>query len=105
MLDHFSLAHYLELLEWTSRLARDGKQRLSDKVPPLLERLGKTSTRCRPPSEKCSPGSADRAWCFRFHAPASKKSRLIMAATMWLISTAARPKWQIGPFDAQPATF
>ena len=40
MLDHFSLAHYLELLEWTSRLARDGKQRLSDKVPPLLERLG-----------------------------------------------------------------
>ncbi len=40
MLEHFSLAHYLDLLEWTSRLARDGKQRLSEKVPPLLERLG-----------------------------------------------------------------
>ena len=40
MLDQFSLAHYLDMLEWTSRLARDGKQHLSDKVPRLLERLG-----------------------------------------------------------------
>jgi len=42
MLEGLSLAHYLELVESTSRLAREGKNRLSETAPTLLERLGTT---------------------------------------------------------------
>jgi hypothetical protein len=40
MLSGFSLAQYLQLVEWTSRLARAGKAHVSDQVESILERLG-----------------------------------------------------------------
>jgi len=45
MLAGFSLAGYLELLDWTSRLCRAGKARISRAVAGVMERLG-TSTEC-----------------------------------------------------------
>jgi hypothetical protein len=43
MLDVFSLGSYLQLVDWTSRLARKGKARVSQKVQALLDRLGTTA--------------------------------------------------------------
>jgi len=43
VLDGFSLGSYLELVDWTSRLAREGKARVSQEVAALLDRLGTTS--------------------------------------------------------------
>jgi len=43
MLAGFSLAGYLELLDWTSRLCRAGKARISSTVAGLMERLGTTT--------------------------------------------------------------
>ena len=43
MLAGFSLAGYLQLVDWTSRLCRTGKARLSQEIASIMERLG-TST-------------------------------------------------------------
>ncbi|NIL95703.1 MAG: hypothetical protein GTO53_00675 [Planctomycetales bacterium] len=40
LLDGFSLGSYLSLVDWTSRLIRDGKARVSDDVAGILDRLG-----------------------------------------------------------------
>jgi hypothetical protein len=40
MLDGFSLGSYLLLVDWTSRLARPGKARVSAEIAALLDRLG-----------------------------------------------------------------
>ena len=40
MLDGFSLGNYLVLIDYTNRLCRDGKARVSPKVAGVLERLG-----------------------------------------------------------------
>ena len=42
VLDGFSLGSYLQLVDWTSRLIRQGKARVSEEVAALLERLGTT---------------------------------------------------------------
>lgn len=43
LLAGFSLAHYLQLVDWTSRLVRQGKARVGHEVAPILERLGTTT--------------------------------------------------------------
>ena len=40
MLENFSLGGYLLLVDWTSRLDRHGKTRVSQEVSGILERLG-----------------------------------------------------------------
>ena len=40
MLSGFSLAQYLQLVDWTSRLAREGKASVDAHVSSMLERLG-----------------------------------------------------------------
>ena len=40
MFNRFSLAQYLQLVDWTSRLIREGKANVSSQVSPILERLG-----------------------------------------------------------------
>lgn len=35
----FRLVDYIELVDWTARQLRDGKSSMSDKIPPVLERL------------------------------------------------------------------
>lgn len=42
MLRGFSLAQYLQLVDWTGRLVRDGKATISAQVRSILERLGTT---------------------------------------------------------------
>jgi hypothetical protein len=42
LLDGFSLGSYLQLVDWTSRLVRQGKARVSQDVTELLDRLGTT---------------------------------------------------------------
>ncbi|NIM51824.1 MAG: hypothetical protein GTO22_21700, partial [Gemmatimonadales bacterium] len=43
LLDGFSLGSYLRLVDWTSRLIRNGKARVSKDVASLLDRLGTTA--------------------------------------------------------------
>ena len=43
LLDGFSLGSYLQLVDWTSRLAREGKASGSSGVAALLDRLGTTA--------------------------------------------------------------
>jgi REP element-mobilizing transposase RayT len=45
MLPGFSLASYLELVDWTARLCRKGKVRVTEEVAAIMTRLG-TSTEC-----------------------------------------------------------
>lgn len=40
LLEGFSLGSYLQLIDWTSRLVRDGKARVGDQVAGILDRLG-----------------------------------------------------------------
>jgi len=42
LLEGFSLGSYLQLVDWTSRLFREGKARVSDEVAPILDRLDTT---------------------------------------------------------------
>jgi hypothetical protein len=43
MLENFSLGSYLLLVDYTSRLCRAGKARVSDEVAGILQRLGTSS--------------------------------------------------------------
>lgn len=45
LLDGFSLGSYLQLVDWTSRLVRKGKARVSEEVTALLDRLGTNGDR------------------------------------------------------------
>ncbi len=45
MLTGFSLAGYLELVDWTARICRTGKARVSQEVVGIKDRLG-TSAEC-----------------------------------------------------------
>jgi hypothetical protein len=40
MFSRFSLAQYLQLVDWTSRLIREGKANVRGQVASILERLG-----------------------------------------------------------------
>ncbi len=40
MLPGFSLSSYLELVDWTARLCRTGKARITQKVAGIMTRLG-----------------------------------------------------------------
>ena len=43
LLEGLSLGTYLQIVDWTSRLLREGKARVSDEVASILDRLGTTS--------------------------------------------------------------
>ena len=43
LMDGFSLGSYLQLVDWTSRLVREGKARVTDRIRSLLDRLDTTA--------------------------------------------------------------
>ena len=67
MLDGFSLGSYLQLVDWTSRLVRLGKARVSQQVASLLDRLGTSAEVWQATLQKLFSRSGVLGVAFTFH--------------------------------------
>lgn len=76
LLDGFSLGSYLQLIDWTSRLVRQGKARVTEDVRSLLDRLDTTAETWSVTLQSLFATSRPTGVAFAFH-----RQRLREAAT------------------------
>ncbi len=67
VLEGLSLGSYLQLVDWTSRLVRKGKTRVSAQVASILERLGTSADVWQATLEKLFSRSNELGVAFAFH--------------------------------------
>jgi hypothetical protein len=66
-LEGFSLGSYLQLIDWTSRLVRKGKARMTAQVASILDRLGASADVWQATMTQLFSRSSELGVAFSFH--------------------------------------
>jgi REP element-mobilizing transposase RayT len=74
VLEGLSLGSYLQLVDWTSRLVRDGKARVAAQVPSILDRLGTSAGVWQATLEKLLSRPNELRGLFAFHRERLRKA-------------------------------
>ena len=74
VLEGLSLGSYLQLVDWTSRLARDGKARVSSQVASIFDRLGTSAEVWQATLQKLFSRSTELGVAFAFHRERLKEA-------------------------------